>query len=101
MKGLLVGAAGADEHTAALDMAISPTSLSAGEKQLLALSRAVLRRTNIVILDEATASVDQILDDKVCSFALLPSAALPKCSFLDSRNHPEGAVACNSHYNRS
>jgi ABC-type multidrug transport system fused ATPase/permease subunit len=49
----------------ALDMPVGQNSLSAGEKQLLALARAVLRRTNIVILDEATAQVDQELDDKV------------------------------------
>jgi ABC-type multidrug transport system fused ATPase/permease subunit len=48
----------------ALDMSVGQNSLSAGERQLLALARAVLRRTNIVILDEATAQVDQELDDK-------------------------------------
>jgi ABC-type uncharacterized transport system YnjBCD ATPase subunit len=46
-------------------MPVGQNSLSAGEKQLLALARAVLRHTNIVILDEATAQVDQELDDKV------------------------------------
>jgi len=40
-------------------------SFSAGERQLLALARAVLRRTNIVIMDEATAQVDQGLDDQI------------------------------------
>jgi ABC-type multidrug transport system fused ATPase/permease subunit len=49
----------------ALDVQITANSMSAGEKQLLALARAILRRTNIVILDEATAQVDQDLDDKV------------------------------------
>jgi ABC-type multidrug transport system fused ATPase/permease subunit len=51
--------------SSALDMPITANSLSAGEKQLLSLARAILRRTNIVILDEATAQVDQDLDDKV------------------------------------
>jgi ABC-type multidrug transport system fused ATPase/permease subunit len=48
-----------------LDMPVSQNSLSAGEKQLLALARAILRRTNVIILDESTAQVDQALDDKV------------------------------------
>jgi ABC-type multidrug transport system fused ATPase/permease subunit len=46
-------------------MMISQDSLSAGEKQLLAIARAILRRTNIIIMDEATSQVDSNLDDKV------------------------------------
>lgn len=41
-------------------------SLSAGERQLVALARAILRRTNIVIMDEATSQIDTVLDDQVC-----------------------------------
>jgi ABC-type multidrug transport system fused ATPase/permease subunit len=62
-RGLLNG--GSVPVSSALDMPITANSLSAGEKQLLSLARAVLRRTNIVILDEATAQVDHELDDKV------------------------------------
>jgi ABC-type multidrug transport system fused ATPase/permease subunit len=46
-------------------MRVSQNSLSAGEKQLLALARAVLRGTNIIIMDEATSQIDTELDDKV------------------------------------
>jgi ABC-type multidrug transport system fused ATPase/permease subunit len=41
-------------------------SFSAGERQLLALARAILRRTNIVIMDEATSQIDSRLDEQVC-----------------------------------
>jgi len=47
-------------------MRVNHGSLSAGEKQLLAVARATLRRTNIIILDEATSQVDSYLDDQVC-----------------------------------
>ncbi|CAK5280326.1 unnamed protein product [Mycena citricolor] len=48
-----------------LDMPVSAGSLSAGERQLLALSRAILRRTNIIIMDEATSQIDSELDDQI------------------------------------
>jgi len=49
-----------------LDMPISQGgSLSAGERQLVALARAVLRRTNIIIMDEATSQIDSRLDDQI------------------------------------
>ena len=51
-------------------MQINQGSLSAGEKQLLALARATLRRTNIIIMDEATSQIDSNLDDQVCLFSL-------------------------------
>lgn len=54
----------ADEPTI-LDMRVNHGSLSAGEKQLLAVARATLRRTNIIILDEATSQVDSLLDDQI------------------------------------
>lgn len=41
--------------------------LSAGERQLVALARAVLRRSQVVVMDEATSSIDFHLDDMVRS----------------------------------
>ncbi|KAJ6575411.1 pleiotropic drug resistance ABC transporter [Mycena capillaripes] len=48
-----------------LDMPVNHGSLSAGERQLVALSRAILRRTNIIIMDEATSQIDSRLDDQI------------------------------------
>ncbi|EIW86976.1 pleiotropic drug resistance ABC transporter [Coniophora puteana RWD-64-598 SS2] len=49
-----------------LDMPISQGgSLSAGERQLVALARAILRRTSIVIMDEATSQIDTVLDEQI------------------------------------
>lgn len=55
-----------DPSHVSLDMPITQTgSLSAGERQLVAMARAILRRSNVVILDEATSQIDTDLDDQV------------------------------------
>ncbi|KAF7311117.1 P-loop containing nucleoside triphosphate hydrolase protein [Mycena chlorophos] len=53
------------QGSSVLDMPVSSGSLSAGERQLLALSRAILRRTNVIIMDEATSQIDSHLDDQI------------------------------------
>ena len=41
-----------------MDGSVDNNSLSAGEKQLICICRAVLKKAPIVIIDEATANID-------------------------------------------
>lgn len=50
-----------------LDMEIAEdgSNLSTGEKQLICICRAIMRKSKVVILDEATSNIDIVTEERI------------------------------------
>jgi ABC-type multidrug transport system fused ATPase/permease subunit len=84
-----------DSSRVTLDMHVTAGggNLSAGERQLLTLARAIVARARVVVLDEATSYVDGATDQKIQSAI---TTELGDCTILTIAHRLDTIVGCDA-----
>ena len=77
-----------------LDMVadVKPKNLSGGEQQRVALAKALLKQSGLVLLDEPLSSVDEKARKEYCSLLKMMKRLLPQSTFVYVTHNPREAL---------